>query len=69
MFIKGFINGCWNLFRKIEVNCIDGLNYALSEATLRCYNMIKRSQTGVLQYNMILIALGMIILLLIMLIR
>lgn len=69
IFIRGLFNGCWSIFRKIDVKCIDGLNYALSEAATKSYNLLKKSQTGILQYNMAFIVAGMGVILIILLTR
>jgi len=63
VFVEGLFKSCFKIFKRIEVGRIDRFNYVLADSALSAYKGIRRIQTGILSYNMLLTLLGFLILL------
>jgi len=62
VLVYGVIDFSRALFKHFEVKVVDGFNYALAKATVAFSNGFRRIQTGILPYNMLGIAIGILLL-------
>ncbi|MHA1348496.1 MAG: NADH-quinone oxidoreductase subunit 5 family protein [Candidatus Odinarchaeia archaeon] len=62
VFVDGFINVCRGMYKYIEVSAIDKFNDALVNGTKGFTEKFRNTHTGVLNYNMLGVLIGLIIL-------
>ncbi len=62
VFVYSIIGFSRAAFKNFEIKVIDGFNYALARGTVAFSNGFRRIQTGVLSYNMLGIAIGLLML-------
>jgi NADH-quinone oxidoreductase subunit L len=66
LFVYPLINGSNWALKNIEINKIDRFNYALMNATISFCNKFRKTHTGVLNYNLIGMVIGLIIILIVL---
>ena len=62
VFVDGFINVCRGAYKYIETKGIDKFNDALVNGTKGFTERFRNTHTGVLNYNMIGVLIGLIVL-------
>jgi NADH-quinone oxidoreductase subunit L len=68
VFVYGFLSGAAWLYRNLELKVMDGFNYASAKLTVVVSNKFRKTQTGVAFINILMIAAGVTLLLVIFLI-
>ncbi|MEM3506287.1 MAG: NADH-quinone oxidoreductase subunit L [Candidatus Bathyarchaeia archaeon] len=65
-FVYSLISGSNWAFKNIEIHGIDGFNYVLMNTTLRFCNKFRKTHTGILNYNLIGMVIGLIVILIVL---
>jgi NADH-quinone oxidoreductase subunit L len=68
VFVEGFLSGAAWLYNNLELKVMDGFNYASARLTVAVSQKFRKTQSGVAFINLLMIAAGVALLLVIFLI-